>query len=109
MKRRFRFKQQIDSAYRNLYCGLMKTTLNINDSLLANAKALAARQRTSLTRLIEEGLQLRIRATRTIRAPQTATKEMKPRIPVFKGRGGLVAGLNARSNKAMLDAADDDA
>lgn len=81
----------------------MKTTLNINDSLLANAKALAAQQRTSLTRLIEEGLQLRMRA------PQIATKEKKPRIPVFKGRGGLIVGLNARSNKAMLDAADDDA
>lgn len=81
----------------------MKTTLNINDSLLANAKALAAQQRTSLTRLIEEGLQLRIRA------PQIAAKQKKPRIPVFKGCGGLVAGLNAASNKAMLDAADDDA
>ena len=40
----------------------MKTTLNLNDQLLADAKALAAQQRTSLTRLIEEGLQLRLRA-----------------------------------------------
>ena len=81
----------------------MKTTLDINDSLLASAKALAAQQRTSLTRLIEEGLQLRLRS------PNTATKVGKRKIPVFKGRGGLVAGLNASSNKAMLDAADDDA
>ena len=81
----------------------MKTTLDINDSLLANAKALAARQRTSLTRLIEEGLQLRLRS------PHAATKPIKRRISVFKGRGGLVAGLNPTSNKAMLDAADNDA
>lgn len=81
----------------------MKTTLDINDSLLANAKALAAQQRTSLTRLIEEGLQLRLRT------PHVPTKPSKRRIPVFKGRGGLVAGLNPTSNKAMLDAADDDA
>ena len=81
----------------------MKTTLDINDALLANATALAARQRTSLTRLIEEGLQLRLRAT-----PST-TKVAKLRIPVFKGRGGLVPGLDPTSNKAMLDAADDDA
>ncbi len=81
----------------------MKTTLDINDALLANAKALAAQQRTSLTRLIEEGLQLRLRST------HVATKAVKRRIPVFKGRGGLVAGLNPTSNKAMLDAADDDA
>ena len=80
----------------------MKTTLDINDTLLANAKALAARQRTSLTQLIEEGLQLRLRSTPT---PVTASKR---RIPVFKGRGGLVSGLNPVSNKAMLDAADND-
>ena len=81
----------------------MKTTLNINDTLLANAKALAAQQRTSLTRLIEEGLQLRLRARSTPRAGGKRT------IPVFKGRGGLVAGLDPASNKALLDAADNDA
>ena len=81
----------------------MKTTLDINDTLLANAKALAARRRTSLTRLIEEGLQLRLRSSRG------ATKASKRKIPVFKGRGGLVVGLNPISNKAMLDAADNDA
>ena len=80
----------------------MKTTLDIDDSLLANAKALAAQQQTSLTRLIEEGLQLRLRSS------PIATKPGKRKIPVFKGRGGLVAGLNPSSNKAMLDAADDD-
>ena len=81
----------------------MKTTLDINDTLLANAKALAARKRTSLTRLIEEGLQLRLRSS------PRATRAGKRKIPVFRGRGGLVAGLNPSSNKAMLDAADDDA
>jgi hypothetical protein len=80
----------------------MKTTLDINDTLLANAKALAARQQTSLTRLIEEGLQLRLRSSRA------ASKASKRKIPIHKGRGGLVAGLNPLSNKAMLDAADND-
>ena len=78
----------------------MKTNLDINDSLVANAKALAAQQRTTLTRLIEEGLQLRLRS------PLAAPKISKRKIPVFKGRGGVVAGLNPISNKAMLDAAD---
>jgi len=81
----------------------MKTTLDINDALLANAKALAAQQPTSLTRLIEEGLQLRLRSS------LPAIRSGKRKIPVFKGRGGLVAGLNPCSNKAMLDAADNDA
>jgi hypothetical protein len=81
----------------------MKTTLNINDALLANAKTLAAQQRTSLTRLIEEGLQLRLRSS------QTARKFIRQKLPVFEGRGGLVVGLNPSSNKAMLEAVEDDA
>lgn len=76
----------------------MKTTLDLNDALLARAKALAARQRTSLTRLIEEGLQLRLRAQRTPAKPVS--------LPVYRGKGGLAPGLDGTSNKAMLDAAD---
>lgn len=81
----------------------MKTTLDINDQLLADAKALAAQQRTSLTRLIEEGLQLRLRAK------AAAPKQRRAQLPVFKGRGGLVAGVNPLSNKALLEALGDDA
>ena len=81
----------------------MKTTLDLNDQLLAEAKALAARQRTSLTRLIEEWLQLRLRA-------QAEAAERRPvRLPVFKGRGGLVARVDPLSNRALLEALDDDA
>jgi Family of unknown function (DUF6364) len=82
----------------------MKTTLDINDRLLADAKALAAQQRTSLTRLIEEGLQLRLRAK-----PAAGAARGRARVPVFKGRGGLVAGVDPLSNKALLNALDDDA
>ena len=81
----------------------MKTTLNLSDQLLADAKSLAAQQRTSLTRLIEEGLMWRLR-------PQAAAAQRgKVRLPIFKGQGGLVAGLNPLSNKALLDALGDDA
>lgn len=80
----------------------MKTTLDLNDQLLADAKALAARQRTTLTRLIEEGLHLRLRA----KAPP---RRGKPSLPVFAGRGGLVAGVDPLSNKSMADALGDDA
>jgi hypothetical protein len=81
----------------------MKTTLDINDQLLASAKVLAVRQRTSLTRLIEEGLQLRLRSA------ASPARAAKSRTPVLKGRGGLVAGVNPLSNKALLGALDDDA
>lgn len=79
----------------------MKTTLDLNDALVTEAKTLAAQQRTSLTRLIEEGLQMRLRAQRT--ASRTV------RLPVYRGKGGLAPGLDGLSNKATLDAADGDA
>lgn len=81
----------------------MKTTLNLNDQLLADAKALAAQQRTTLTRLIEEGLQMRLRAK------ENPAKRPRVRLPVFKGHGGLVKGVDPQSNKALLEALGDDA
>ena len=81
----------------------MKTTLNINDQLLADAKTLAVKQRTSLTRLIEEGLQLRLRAQ------AAGVPRRKASLPVFNGRSGLVPGVDPRSNKALLAALGDDA
>ncbi|RPI42283.1 MAG: DUF2191 domain-containing protein [Betaproteobacteria bacterium] len=81
----------------------MKTTLDLNDQLLADAKEFAAQQRTTLTRLIEEGLQLRLRAR------ADTSKRRRVRLPAYKGRGGLVAGVNPLSNKALLEALGDDA
>lgn len=42
----------------------MKTTVNISDSLLRSARQLAAERRTTLTRLIEDGLRLVVEASR---------------------------------------------
>ena len=70
--------------------------MNINDQLLADAKAMAARKRTSLARLIEEGLSMRIQAA--------AVPRGKLQLPVFNGRGGLVAGVDPLSNKSLLAA-----
>lgn len=81
----------------------MRTILNLNDQLLADAKALAAQQHTSLTRLIEEGLQLRLRAK------ADSAKRGRLRLPVFKGQGGLVKVVNPLSNKALLEALGDSA
>jgi len=86
-----------------MYRLIMKTTLDVNDSLIATEKPLAAQQRTTLTRQIEEGLQLRLRFS------NAKVKVIKPKIPFFNGRGGLIAGVNPSCNKSMLDAADDDA
>ena len=50
--------------------------------------------------LREEGLQLRLRLPAQAAAPLRG----KLRLPVFKGRGGLVAGVDPLSNKALLAA-----
>lgn len=78
----------------------MKTTLNIHDALLAEAKSMAARQHLTLTRLIEEGLRMRLRATDL--APANKDRAM----PVFNGKAGLAPGLSGLSTREMLDAAD---
>src|SRR5215469_1820624 len=56
--------------------GAMKTTLDLNDTLLTQAKSLAAEQRTTLTRLIEEGLALRLRV-------QQAPSRKRTALPVY--------------------------
>ncbi len=81
----------------------MKTTLDIDDQLLSEAKALAAHQRTTLTRLIEEGLHLRLRTE------SAAGRRAKVTLPLLRGRGGLVTGVDPRSNKELLKALGDDA
>lgn len=81
----------------------MRTTLDIDDSLLLQTKSLAASTRTSLTRLIEEGLSLRLRAERS-----PASRRAPPSLPVYAGRGGLQTGIRETlSQRALLDAADD--
>ena len=81
----------------------MKMTLDINDALLIRAKALSARERKSLTLLIEEGLRLRLQRG------AVAAKKATAAIAIYRGKGGLVKGVNPLSNRAMFDAADDDA
>ncbi|CAN5691397.1 hypothetical protein BH23GEM3_BH23GEM3_05630 [soil metagenome] len=79
----------------------MRTTLDLNDALLARAKVAAARERTTLTRLIEEGLSLRLEPTR----PPPAA-EPSP-LPVFYDGTGLAADIDPLSNRSLLDAADE--
>ena len=83
----------------------MKTTLDIDDALLVRAKAFSARERKSLTSLIEEGLQLRLRLRRGV----ARTRSKVGALAIYRGKGGLAKGINPLSNHSMFDAADDDA
>lgn len=80
---------------------LMRTTLNLNDALIARAKALAIKERKTLTRLIEEGLALRI---------QSAMAEPEPRAPfrlrVFRGGTGMRPGIDPTSNASIYAASE---
>jgi hypothetical protein len=78
----------------------MKTTLNIQDQLLANAKSAAAMQQTTLTRLIEEGLMMRLAV------PSKKASARKVSLPVMNGKGGMRSGIDPASHRSMLDAMD---
>ena len=80
----------------------MKTTRDLNDDLLAKAKAQAALERTSLTRLIEDGLTLRLRNVPSARPAQV------PVIPSFAGGCAIRLGIDPCSNRSLLAACDDD-
>ena len=80
----------------------MKITCDIDDRLLAEAKALAAREQTSLTKLIEEGLSLRLRP------PVARARKLKIDLPVSGTRGGgLYPHIDYNSNKSLFAACDE--
>lgn len=82
----------------------MKTTLNIHDALLYEAKAFAAQQRTTLTKLIEEGLRMRLQPVQGAPRANLAAIEL-PTLPGKNGRG-MRPGIDPLSNKSLYDAAD---
>lgn len=91
----------LQAKYRYLYTPpTMKTTLNLDDRLIAEAKAVAAKERSTLTRLIEEGLALRLRRNE----PREGRTPVE--LPVYHGKGGLQPGIDPTSNKSLFDAAE---
>ncbi len=79
----------------------MRTTLDINDKLLARAKSAAAREKRSLTGFIEEALALRLSGRRSGKSGRAFA------LPVYRGTGGLVSGVDPTSNRSLNEAADD--
>lgn len=80
----------------------MRTTIRLDDDLLAAAKAEAARQRTSLTAVVEEAL--RERLARVESAAQAAPVEL----PTFAG-DGVQPGVDLDDSAALLDLMEGDA
>jgi hypothetical protein len=80
----------------------MRTTVDLPDELLRDARQRAAREGTTLTALLADGLRLRLGSGG---APRRARRR---RLPISRVGGGLRPGIDASSNASLLDAADDD-
>lgn len=77
----------------------MRTTIRIDDELLARAKARAAETRRSLNTVIEEALRASLNR-------EPARPKPGGRLPTMKG-SGLRPGVNLNSNAELQDLMDD--
>lgn len=76
----------------------VRTTLTIDDRLLALAKTRAHEQHQTLGQLVEEALQRYLTASKV---PATV-----PALPVFDRGTGFVEGVDWSSNRGLFDALD---
>lgn len=77
----------------------MRTTVDLPDDLLARARLRAAEERTTLTGLLADGLRLMLADRPERRSPRP--------LPLSTAGGGMHPSIDATSNAALLDAADD--
>jgi len=75
---------------------MQRTTVRLSPALLRRAKAEAARRGTTVTALIEEGLQLAL----TSRIKHSETRIA---LPVSHARGGTLPGVDLNDTAALLD------
>jgi hypothetical protein len=80
--------------------GNMKTTLELPDELLIEAKKRAAELRRPLRAIVEEGLRM------VLRKPET--KQRKRQVRLITVKGGLPRGLDLSSREAMYEWLDKD-
>jgi len=74
----------------------LRTTIRLEESLLEQAKAEAARQNKTFTALVEEGLY------RVLKEAKNPTPREKVKVPVSKCGGGTWPGIDI-SNSAELE------
>ena len=74
----------------------MRTTVRLDEDLLRQTKALAARTGRTLTAVIEDALRETLARQRARRAPP------RSRLPTFKGRG-LRPGVDLDDGAGLLD------
>lgn len=77
----------------------MRTTITIDEVLLAEAKELAARERRSMSDIVDEGLRLVI-------AQRKEAAEQAPITLPTVGGGGVLPGVDLDDSAALLDLMD---
>jgi hypothetical protein len=78
----------------------LRTTIRLEESLLEQAKAEAARRNTTLTSLIEEGLH------RVIKDAYKPVRRKKVVLPVSKRTGGTLPGVDINNSAELWDILD---
>ena len=76
----------------------MKTMISLDSEVHRKAKSFAAREGYSLSRLVEEGLRLRMTAN-----PSRPRKAVSA-LPVFRGKGGLRPGVDLSDGRSVQQA-----
>jgi len=77
----------------------MRTTVSIDDELLAAAKHRAHQRNQTLGQLVEAALRRELNRADDLGAP--------PPIPVFRGGGGVRPGVDLTSNRAIYELLDE--
>jgi Arc/MetJ-type ribon-helix-helix transcriptional regulator len=80
---------------------LVRTTLTIDDSLLAEFKLLAARTHRSLSSVIQDALREALEARKARESGRPVD------LPVFRGGNGLQRGVDLDSMASLLDLMDE--
>jgi hypothetical protein len=76
----------------------MRTTVSIDDELLAAAKRLARREGRTVGQVVEEALRRQL--------ADSAASQPGPPLPVFRGGTGPAPGVELTSNRALAEILD---
>ncbi|HSZ69730.1 MAG TPA: hypothetical protein VK756_05145 [Solirubrobacteraceae bacterium] len=77
----------------------MRTTIALDDHLLASAKRRARERGETLGQVVEDALRRELTEPAAVEPPE---------VPVFQGGGGPLPGIDLTSNRALREALDRD-
>jgi len=78
----------------------MRTTVRLDEALLQRARQEAAKRKTTLTSLIEQGLEL------VLRRPMKAVSRHPVVLPECRAGGGTLPGIDLNDSASLLDRMD---